>query len=73
VGYFCILKKLPKVNNRPIGENSPNLATLLLTIIGQYIKSDSFSLQIITPILFTELFLSNTNTTVQALFRAELA
>jgi hypothetical protein len=23
-----IFKKLPKVNNRPLGENSPNLATL---------------------------------------------
>jgi hypothetical protein len=23
-------KKLPKVNNRPIGENSPNLATLVV-------------------------------------------
>jgi hypothetical protein len=24
-----IFKKLPKVNNRPLGENSPNLVTLL--------------------------------------------
>jgi hypothetical protein len=24
------LKKLPKVKNRPMGENSPNLVTLLL-------------------------------------------
>jgi hypothetical protein len=28
VGYFCNLKILPKVNNHPIGENSPNLVTL---------------------------------------------
>jgi hypothetical protein len=28
LGYFCN-KKILKVNNRPIGENSPNLATLL--------------------------------------------
>jgi hypothetical protein len=26
--YFCYLKKLPKVNYHPIGENSPNLVTL---------------------------------------------
>jgi hypothetical protein len=29
-----IFKKLPKVNTSPIGENSPNLATLALSIIG---------------------------------------
>jgi hypothetical protein len=30
LGYFCdFLKKLPKVNNCPLGENSPNLVTLL--------------------------------------------
>jgi hypothetical protein len=29
--YFCILKKLPKVSNKPIGENSPNLVTLPTT------------------------------------------
>jgi hypothetical protein len=28
LGYFCI-KKLPKLNNHPIGENSPNLVTLV--------------------------------------------
>jgi hypothetical protein len=28
VGYFFILKKLPKIKNRPMGENSPNLVTL---------------------------------------------
>jgi hypothetical protein len=27
-------KKLPKVNNHPIGENSPNLATL---VVGMYL------------------------------------
>jgi hypothetical protein len=26
------LKKLPKVNNRPLGENSPNLVTLVTTV-----------------------------------------
>jgi hypothetical protein len=26
---FAIFKKLPKVNTRPLGENSPNLVTLL--------------------------------------------
>jgi hypothetical protein len=25
---FVIFKKLPKVNSRPLGENSPNLVTL---------------------------------------------
>jgi hypothetical protein len=25
LGYLCNFQKLPKVNNRPIGENSPNL------------------------------------------------
>jgi hypothetical protein len=30
------LKKLPKENNRRLGENSPNLATLLVA----YIKTD---------------------------------
>jgi hypothetical protein len=29
VGYFCNFPKLPKANNRPLGENSPNLVTLL--------------------------------------------
>jgi hypothetical protein len=28
---FFNLKKLPIVNNRPLGENSPNLVTLLLS------------------------------------------
>jgi hypothetical protein len=27
--YFPHFSKLPKVNNRPIGENSPNLVTLV--------------------------------------------
>jgi hypothetical protein len=26
--YFGNFQKLPKVNNRPMGENSPNLVTL---------------------------------------------
>jgi hypothetical protein len=26
--YFCDVSKLPKVNNRPIGKNTPNLVTL---------------------------------------------
>jgi hypothetical protein len=31
-GYLCnFRKKLPKVNNRPIGQKSPNLVTLVLT------------------------------------------
>jgi hypothetical protein len=25
VGYFCKIKELPKVNNRPRGENWPNI------------------------------------------------
>jgi hypothetical protein len=29
VGYFWKLKKLPKLNNHPLGESSPNLVTLL--------------------------------------------
>jgi hypothetical protein len=28
-GYFCNFYKLPKVNERPLGENLPNLVTLL--------------------------------------------
>jgi hypothetical protein len=32
--YFCN-KKLPKVNNHPIGENSPNLVTLKGTLLSQ--------------------------------------
>jgi hypothetical protein len=28
LGYFCNLKELPKVNNHPRGEKSPNLVTL---------------------------------------------
>jgi hypothetical protein len=32
VGYFCFLKKLPKVNNYRLGENSPNLVTLPNTL-----------------------------------------
>jgi hypothetical protein len=27
--YFCIVRKMPKEKNRPTGENSPNLVTLL--------------------------------------------
>jgi hypothetical protein len=27
--YFVIFDKLPKVNKRPLGENSPNLVTLM--------------------------------------------
>jgi hypothetical protein len=30
-GYFCIFLKLPKVNNRPLSEYSPNLVTLNAT------------------------------------------
>jgi hypothetical protein len=30
LGYFCNLKKLPKENNHPVGENSPNLVTLVV-------------------------------------------
>jgi hypothetical protein len=26
--YFCDVSKLPKVNNHPIGKNTPNLVTL---------------------------------------------
>jgi hypothetical protein len=31
-GYFCNCQKLPKINNRPKGKDSPNLATLLTTV-----------------------------------------
>jgi hypothetical protein len=35
LGYFCILfKKLAKVNNRPMCENSPNLVTLVIKKLG---------------------------------------
>jgi hypothetical protein len=30
LGYFCI-KKLPKVNNHPMHENSPNLIALIVS------------------------------------------
>jgi hypothetical protein len=34
VGYLSIFSKyLPKVNNRPMGENSPNLVTLLPSLV----------------------------------------
>jgi hypothetical protein len=29
----CVIKKLPKVNNHPTGENSPNLVTLIRPLI----------------------------------------
>jgi hypothetical protein len=29
VGNFCNFQKMPKVNNRPLSENSPNLVTLV--------------------------------------------
>jgi hypothetical protein len=32
LGLYCTVKKLPKVNNRPRGENSPNLVTLPHTL-----------------------------------------
>jgi hypothetical protein len=35
----AIAKKLPKVNNRPIGENLPNLATLMAK--NGYLKNPS--------------------------------
>jgi hypothetical protein len=31
---FLIFKNLPKVNNHPLGENSPNLVTLTMTTIS---------------------------------------
>jgi hypothetical protein len=36
---FVFFQKLPKVNNRPLGENSPNLVTLHAAR-GQYSKQD---------------------------------
>jgi hypothetical protein len=33
VGYFCNSKKLPKLNNRPLGENSLNLVTLEIVAV----------------------------------------
>jgi hypothetical protein len=39
LGYFGnFQKKLPKVNTRPIGENSPNLVTLYLRIVTTKIR-----------------------------------
>jgi hypothetical protein len=38
-GYSVIYKKLPKINNRPIGENSPNQVTLFS---GSGIFSEAF-------------------------------
>jgi hypothetical protein len=29
---FAIFKKLPKSNNRPLDENSPNLVTLIMAL-----------------------------------------
>jgi hypothetical protein len=34
VVYFCNFQKMPKVNNRPLGENSPNLVTLAAIFFG---------------------------------------
>jgi hypothetical protein len=34
--YFCN-KKLPKVNNRALSENSPNLVTLLTAYLREYL------------------------------------
>jgi hypothetical protein len=36
LAYSVIFKQLPKVNNRPMGENSPNLATLAATLLCGY-------------------------------------
>jgi hypothetical protein len=36
VGYFCTLQKQTKVNNRPMGEVSPILVTLLLYLTPTY-------------------------------------
>jgi hypothetical protein len=33
---FVFFQKLPKVNNRPLGENSPNLVTLLVTLLPSW-------------------------------------
>jgi hypothetical protein len=38
VATFVIFKKLPKVNNRPLGENSPNLVTLFVRKIEGVMK-----------------------------------
>jgi hypothetical protein len=42
VGYFCHFQKLLKVNNRPLGENSPNQVTLAQA--HQNSESDRFGL-----------------------------
>jgi hypothetical protein len=34
LSYFCNFQKLLKVSTRPIGENSPNLVTMLVTLLG---------------------------------------
>jgi hypothetical protein len=39
LSHFCHLKKLPKVNKRPRGENSPNLANLFLGLASAFLFS----------------------------------
>jgi hypothetical protein len=38
MGYFRNFPKLPKVNNHTMGENSPNLVTLILSRKGIFAK-----------------------------------
>jgi hypothetical protein len=40
---YIIFKKQPKVNNRPLGENSPNLATLPIPQFFPFFLSPSLS------------------------------
>jgi hypothetical protein len=45
LGYFCNCKKLPKVNNRPIGENTPNPVTLDMEIFSFCFESNRMYVQ----------------------------
>jgi hypothetical protein len=37
LGYLCSFKKLPKVNNRVVGENSPNMVTPCICKLHMYV------------------------------------
>jgi hypothetical protein len=60
---YTVFQKLPKVNNRPLGENSPNLATLpeCKTYIISPIRLPTFCLRFFTSFVFIfECFLKAT-------------
>jgi hypothetical protein len=43
VGYCCHFQKQPEVNNQSLGENSPNLVTLLISNMSDAIRRVTLS------------------------------